>query len=58
MFERKTKFHVTYFEVKNKRIRLQCFAEKTNIMLQTKKLCNGSKEKRECHVWHFNVKVK
>ena len=34
----KQKYHLTYFEVKNKSIGLQCFAEKTNIMLQTKKV--------------------
>ena len=33
----KQKYHLTYFEVKNKSIGLQCFAGK-NIMLQTKKV--------------------
>ena len=34
----KQKYHVTNFEVKNKSIGLQCFAEKANIMLQMKKV--------------------
>ena len=38
MFERK-KYHVTYFEVKNKSITLQCFAEKQKCHVSTENSC-------------------
>ena len=57
MFER-IKYHVTYFEVINKSIMLQCFADKQKYHVLNENSCVGSKEKPEYHVWHFTpVKV-
>ena len=56
---------MTYFEVKNKSITLQCFAEKQKCHVSTENSCvavvRPSKDnKRDYHVWRFNdlLKVK
>ena len=50
---------MTYFEVKNKSITLQCFAEKQKYHVSNENSCvtvvQTSKDKLEYHVWHFNV---
>ena len=61
MFERK-KYHVTYFEVKNKSITSQCFAEKQKCHVSTENSCvavaRPGKDECEYHVWRFNVLLK